>query len=843
MTSNVIESLWGSEFDIKIDDLKSILKKSKSVKNLNDAPIEKKLKSKSVSLNEKLQLIKNDVERILGKFKDEILVIRNINDFTDYIDAAINNGIIAIDTETSDENGFGTLDTIDCKLMGLCLYTPGMKAAYIPVNHINRDTNELLKDQITECDINLQLQKLINNDVKCIYHNASFDIEVIYSTCNIMLPVYWDTLAGAKLLNENELAGLKTQYRLHIDNEQEKYDIEHLFKGLPYEIFEPELFALYSATDSLITFKLYEYQLSEFEKEENEDIYLVLKTIEIPIIPVIVGMELRGIKVDLEYTKKMSEIYHKKSDKIQEELSIELEKLKPQIDAWKLTPEANRKQTNKNGKLGKSKVEQLADPIELGSPTQLAILLYDILKVPVIDKKTPRGTGTDILKELSKNIDICKVMLKKREIDILINTFIDKIPEFVKEDGKVHPRFNSMGTVTGRFSSSEPNLQQIPAGDKAIRMMFKADDGYSICGNDYSGQEMRILASAACDKEMIDAYKNNQDIYARVASLIYKNDYADNLEFRPISGELQPEGKKRRANAKMTALALNYGMSTHTLAERMGLSMEDAQKVVDGYYNGLIGVKKYTEESEKMLKKLGYVTDLWGRRRHIPDALLDDYEIKPDSRFDLYDFNPLIGAENHTNKLFEEKVKKYRDKLSKAKWRKDIENISRQAQAEGLIIKNNKGFISRALRQCLNARIQGSAASMTKRAMILIHNDKELNDLGFKLLVTVHDEVFGECPRENHKKVAERLSQVMIDAANERCSNVPWKCDGYEVSRWYLDEFSSEVLKDYNKLIKEYNYTEDRAINDVKEKYLMVKPEYIEQMCRCEFDVNAHEDI
>ena len=833
----VIESLWGSDFDIKEDDVKAILSKTRNKKSLDDAPIEKKLKSKIVSTDEKIRLIEADVDKILGKYKDDVETIRDINTFTNYIDKAIENGIIAIDTETNN-----TLDTIECKLMGLCLYTPGMKAAYIPVNHINKDTSELLKDQISECDINLQLQKLISNDVKCIYHNASFDIEVLYSTCNIMLPVYWDTLVGAKLLDENELAGLKHQYRLHIDRDQEKYDIEHLFKGLPYEIFEPELFALYAATDSLITYRLYEYQLNEFEKEENEDIYSVLKTIEIPIIPVIVGMELRGISVDLEYAKKMSELYHKKSDEIQNELSVELEKLRPQIEAWKLTPEANQKQTGKTGKLGKSKVEQLADPIELGSPTQLAILLYDILKVPVVDKKTPRGTGTAILEELANKVSICKVMLKKREVDILINTFIDKIPEFVKKDGKVHPRFNSMGTVTGRFSSNEPNMQQIPSHSKSIRMMFKADEGYSLSGADFSGQEMRILASAANDKEMIDAYNNKQDIYAKVASLVYHNDIEDNLEFRPSTGELQPEGKERRSNAKMVALGLNYGMSTRTLSERMGLSIEDAQKVVDGYYNGLVGVKEYTDESSKMLKEKGYVTDLWGRRRRIPDAQLEDYEIKPDSRFEAYDFNPLIGAENHTNKLFETKVEKYREKLSKAKWKKDSDAIIRQAQAEGLVIRNNKGFISRALRQCLNARIQGSAASMTKRAMILIDNDKELNDLGFKLLVTVHDEVFGTCPRENSEKVAERLSQVMIDAANERCSNVPWKCDGYVVSRWYEDECSAEVLKDYNNLIKK-GVDELKALQDIKNKYSMIKEEYVEQMCKGEYEINVHEDI
>ena len=462
-------SLWGEEFTVKEDDVKKILNKTKNKKVVKEVSLEKKLKSKKVSTEEKLELIKKDVDRILGKYKDDVVTIRDIVSFKDYIDKSIENGIIAIDTETNN-----TLDTIDCKLMGLCLYTPCKKSAYIPVSHIDVETGELLKDQLTEDDIHNELQRLLDNNVKCIYHNASFDIEVIYSTCHIMLDVYWDTLAGAKLLDENELAGLKAQYRLHIDKDQEKYDIEHLFKGLSYEVVDPDLFSLYAATDTLITYRLYEYQLGEFEKPENEEIYNVLKDIEVPIIPVIVRMELRGVTIDLDYAKKVSVEFHKKSEDVQKEIDAELEHLRPLIERWKLTPEANAKQMGRTGKLGKSKVEQLSDPIELGSPTQMAILLYDILKVGVVDKKTPRGTGADILEALASKIKICEILLKKREIDILINTFIDKIPEYVKDDGTLHARFNSMGTVTGRFSSTSPNLQQIPSHEKSIRMMFKA---------------------------------------------------------------------------------------------------------------------------------------------------------------------------------------------------------------------------------------------------------------------------------------------------------------------------------------------------------------------------------
>lgn len=836
----VIESLWGTEFDLKEDDVKSILNKSKNKKDLSDVPIEKKLKSKAVSIEEKLELITNDVHKILGKYADEVVTIRDIVTFKQYIDHSINNGIIAIDTETGDDEGYGTLDTIDGHLMGLCLYTPGEKAAYIPVNHVNRISGALLKDQLTEQELGSELQRLIDNNVKCIYHNSTFDIEVIYSTCGVLLPVYWDTLAGAKLLNENELAGLKIQYKTHIDPEQDKYDIEHLFKGLPYSIFEPELFALYAATDSLITYRLYEYQLAEFAKPENEEIYNeLLKTIENPILPVIVGMELRGISIDTEYAKKMSVEYHKKLDEIQGRIDEELLNLKPLVDSWKLTAEANSKSMNKAGTgYSKSKVEQLSDPIELGSPTQMAILLYDILKVPVVDYKKPRTTDAAALKTLAeeKNVKICKLLLEKREVDILINSFIDKIPTLTKKDGKIHARFNPMGTVTGRFSSSDPNLQQIPSHDKAIRLIFKADPGCSLVGADYSGQEMRVLASVANDKEMISAYENKQDIYAKVASLVYKNDYEDNLEFRPGTGELQPDGKKRRSAAKTVALGLNYGMGTTTLADRLGTSLEDAQKVVDGYYGGLSGVKSYTEASQKMLKEKGYVTDLWGRHRRIPDGALPDFEVKLVNNTN--DFNPLIGSVPHEDKEILKRIDYYKDKLSKTKWKKDVDNITAQAKREGLSVKNNKGFINRALRQCLNARIQGSSASMTKLAMILIDNDPELNRLGFKLLITVHDEVLGQCPRENSEAAAKRLSEVMVAAAQSKCSNVPWKCDGYAVSRWYEDELSGEIRNIYSKKKDDPN-----AIKELQEQFKMIKPEYVEQMCLETYEINTHEDI
>ena len=449
-----VESLWGEEFPLEETPLqnKEIIKKVAKKKEVKVSSATSVLKSKKISVEDKVALVTEDVNRILGVYKSSTQTIKSYDEFERYIDACISNGIVSIDTETNN-----TLNTFDCLIMGLCLYTPGQKNAYIPVHHVNNN-GDRWPWQITEDQIHTQMQRILDNNVFEIYHNAVFDIEVIKQTCGIKLKADWDTQVGAQMIDENEEKKLKVQYKLHINPEQDKYDIEHLFKGLPYSIFDPELFALYAATDAYETYKLYEYQKNILEKPENADVYNLFKTIEIPILDVVVDMELEGIEVDLDYAKRLSKVYHEKLDEIKVKVNDELNRLKPTIDAWRQTKEANTPTVGRTGKPGKTKNQQLLDPPELSSPTQMAILLYDVLKAPVVDKKNPRGTGEDILKGLSKNIPLCKLLDDKRGYDILIDTFIDKIPEVVQKDGRVHARFNTCGAKTGRFSSSDPNL-------------------------------------------------------------------------------------------------------------------------------------------------------------------------------------------------------------------------------------------------------------------------------------------------------------------------------------------------------------------------------------------------
>lgn len=468
-------SLFGETIDIPDDvaSSKKIIKKIKEPKRI-DTNINKAIISKKISLDEKVEIIKSNVDKILGQHKNDTLVIKTKEDFISYIDRAIANGVIALDTETNN-----SLDPITCKLMGACIYTPGMKQAYVPVNHIDMHTKEKLSWQLTEEDCREQFQRLVDNKTMCIFHNGKFDYEVIKCTCNIALPIDWDTLIGARLLNENESASLKEQYILHINHDQEKYSIEKLFEKEEYAIFEPEVFALYAATDAQMTYQLYLYQKNLFEQESNSKIYNLFKNVEMPCVEVVAEMELYGIKVDKEYADRLNAKYHKMLNTMQTQIDDALNHYSIKIEEWRKTPEATTKTKKSDGKFNKSKSEQLSTPINLNSPTQLAIFLYDVLKAPCVSSKSPRGTGKDELNEIYSKThwEFLKLLLDYKKLLKLVDAFLDSLPKTINQKtGRIHCSYNQIGADTGRFSCSEPNLQQIPSKNKEIRMIFEAKE-------------------------------------------------------------------------------------------------------------------------------------------------------------------------------------------------------------------------------------------------------------------------------------------------------------------------------------------------------------------------------
>lgn len=508
----------------------------------------KVLKSKKVSLAEKLALIKIKVLEVLGKQRKNVIVIKTKKDFEDYVSKAIQFGRIAIDTETNNST-----DPMTCQLMGLCLYYEGGKQAYIPINHVNPETGEHLDWQLTETDCREQLQRIIDAGTFIVMHNGKFDYEVIKCTCDIEIEPDWDTMIGAHTINENEKMSLKWQYIDKIDPTQEKYDIESLFV-VPYKYVEPEIFALYAATDSMMTDKLYVYQVAILEAPGNERLYWMFKTIEMPIVKVAGDMELIGVCIDQEFGERLRLKFNQNLEDIDVRIEQELEALKPTITKWKSSKDATAKtkqfepkkttlslakleekypyvdeKTGKRYKVGKAKIEQLGDPINLASPVQLAILFYDILKCPTVSKKSPRGTGKDELEALAERTDIalCKLILERRGVVKLISTYIDVLPALARHwpDGRIRYKLNSVGTDTGRFSSGgefkflegdEPveisgfNSQNIPSrGDgKITRLLFEAKKEF----NNIEISDDHYVLKEVSEVETCEGWKYGKDL-------------------------------------------------------------------------------------------------------------------------------------------------------------------------------------------------------------------------------------------------------------------------------------------------------------------------------------------
>lgn len=334
------------------------------------------------------------------------------------------------------------------------------------------------------------------------------------------------------------------------------------------------------------------------------------------------------------------------------------------------------------------------------------------------------------------------------------------------------------------------------------------------------------------DPSMIQAYNEGKDLYCVIAEKMFNNKYEDNLEFYPEGTELELDGKKiicgnkthlnkagkeRRSAAKTMLLAILYGMSAATAGARMGKSKEEGQELMDSFFIAFPKVKELIAESKNFLLKNGYVEDWAGRRRRLPDIKYRVLNKPVTATRQVGNFNPLLDCEDilivteDNDPKCAYWVQMYLDKdASKLKppapenigWEVSNEafnQVAQQALADGVILTAHTGQYHQAERQCLNARIQGGAASLTKLAMVNISNNKELKDMDAKLIITVHDEVLVECPAFYADRVEKLLPQIMIDTAKPYITTVPMKCDPYNVSRWYADEAAVAVQSEFKK--------------------------------------------
>lgn len=752
---------------------------------LNKLTKSTKTAPKGSGVNSTVQLIKLNVEKYLGKFRDEVESCRDLDKLRQFIDKAIANDILAIDTETTG------LDCLMDKIIGVCLYTPGEKALYIPIRHYSYVTGQLLSNQISEKDIKEQLQRLVDSGVQTVFHNAKFDMRMLQNDLGVIIEQpTWDTMIAAKLLNNLEPANLKYQYFTHIEKSNKEYDFEGLFKTIDNKIIPIEIFTLYAATDPLITYRLYQYQQDEFKKYPG--IFKVFDEIEMPLIRVVCNMENTGIGLDVDYAKTLSQKYQEKEQAILAKINKELLKYSSAILNYKSLNPKNR----------------LSDPINIGSPAQLAILFYDILHVGIIDEEKPRGTGEEILAKIKE--PIAGYILKYREVEKLLGTYIDKLPKVINPRTKrIHASFNQIGADTGRFSSSDPNLQNIPSHDTSIRPMFCAAPGYVLLGSDFSQQEPKLLTYYTQDPNMLKAYADNKDLYAKIAAMSFHKSYEDCLEFYPEGTKIQKdgkeivcgyktvtnkEGKARRNAAKSILLGVMYGRGANSIAEQLNCTTKEANDIIQSFYKAFPTVKDWMDKTVADAKKNGFVETFYGRRRYIDGITLPEYEFTVTSQ-QPNNFNPLSFSDDvqlKTELSDFEKVQ-YIKKLNNCRGWKEREMVKMEASKNGVKIKDNGGYIANATRQCVNSRIQGGAADQSKLAMLNIYRNKELNDLGFKLLIGVHDELIGECPIENAKRCAELLSDCMTSAGQD-ILKIPAKCDVAASYKWYGEEVTIDNL-------------------------------------------------
>ena len=722
---------------------------------------EKKPKEPKTNIITLIQQIKLNFDKYLTQFKDDYEVRYTREELEDFISKC--GDIVSVDTET-------TGLSVDDKLVGVCVYTPGQKAIYVPVYHVDCIVNKDIEEVASYEDIHWFVSEL--NKKKIIYHNAAFDLRVLKLTTGVdMQYPYWDTLVGAHLSNfDKNKRGLKDQYNKYVAKDDNAFGhYSDLFEGLTLEKLPINLVYIYAARDAFMTYELYLYQKELFENQYKEQKRVF--DLELKLTKIISEMKIEGVYFDEEYTNKMSE-----------GLNAELQQAK--TDLYDLVSRS----------VGITFDMRKFDP---NSPVKLKELLFKYMKL-----KLPRGETYKSVKVNEETLEklnhpVCTKLLEYRKLFKQVNTYVDKMHNVVDKDGCIHSDFNSFGAITGRFSSSNPNFQNIsnefksPSGNKYnIRGMFTPKPGDVWIGADYSGQEVRVAAAIAKDKNLYDAFENGKDIHAFMASLSFHYPYEECLEFRPNDdpqgrwkkGEVNKEGKARRKKAKSVTFGLAYGTSAQGLAGTIGCSVEEAQEVMDAYFSAFPTIKDAIERAQEYGKTHGYVKTLLNRIRPI-DHILEGPFVVELMENTQYNFDPDLDSNDGTEELPQSMKDDIIETYSKLTSYKDKKSYEDYLKRQNILIKNNQNDYNAALRQCFNSWVQGTSAEQTKLALVRIYEDERLRKLGARIVLSIHDENIITVPKENADEAAKYLEEDMIKAANE-IVDIVFKSDVEFYERW-----------------------------------------------------------
>ena len=477
--------------------------------------------------------------------------------------------LFAFDTETT------SLDYSKAQIVGVSFaVTPGT-AAYIPLAHDYPGAPE----QLNRTEVLEQLRPLLENPAKAkLGQNLKYDAHVLANHGITLRGIAHDTMLESYVLNstatKHNMDDLAQEYlgitTIHYEDVAGKGA-----KQIPFQEVAVEQAAPYAAEDADITLRLHQVLMAKLQ--QSPSLLALYREIEIPLISVLVGIESNGVLIDTGMLAQQSL-----------ELAGHIVALEQQA-------------------------HDLAGRVfNLGSPKQIQEILYDQQKLPVL-KKTPKGqpsTEESVLQELAIDYPLPKLILDYRSLSKLKSTYTDKLPQQVDErTGRIHTSYHQAVAATGRLSSSDPNLQNIPIRSeegRKIRQAFIAPQGYKILAADYSQIELRIMAHLSADAGLLKAFSEGQDVHRATAAEVF------GVAPDQVTTDL-------RRSAKAINFGLIYGMSSFGLAQQLGLSRNQAQSYIDLYFARYPGVKQYMDGIRELAREQGYVETLFGRRLYLPE--------------------------------------------------------------------------------------------------------------------------------------------------------------------------------------------------------------------------------
>ncbi len=500
---------------------------------------------------------------INSKFNINPTILSTKEDLERLHEQAKAKGLIAFDTETT------SLDTLKAELVAISFALSETETFVLFVPEHRASALELVAP----------LKALFSDSsIIKIGHNLKYDMQVMLNYDVAVTAPYHDTMIAHYLIAPDKRHSLDELSRVFLDYEPLSFEdmiAPQKKKNFNLRLVEKDRLAFYAAEDSLLTLMLHQELMPKLKECEQEKLF---DEIEMPLVEVLLRMERQGVRLDLDVLAEQSKA-----------LTQEMEALEEEIQAI------------------------AGYPLNVNSPKQIGELLFEELELNAKAKKTKSGsysTSEDKLEKLRHKHPVVGKILEYRGLKKLLSTYVDTLPDLIHSDGKLHSTFNQAIAATGRLSSSNPNIQNIPirtAQGRAIRKAFVADEGdYVFVSADYSQIELRLMAHFSGDKDLISAFCSGEDVHRATAAKINK------VPIEEVSDEM------RRA-AKTANFGIIYGISAFGLAERLGIGRKEAKQLIEGYFASYPAVKEYMERVLEEARSKGYVSTLLGRRRYLPD--------------------------------------------------------------------------------------------------------------------------------------------------------------------------------------------------------------------------------